>query len=175
MGIKSQTNLNEYTPQLPTWVFFAMYLPFFLGRHTFYSQVFGDWREVTQPQLQTSRKRKVTQPQHKLKHSHKLEKLSREDDFGRLQRRRFLRNACGKDDFGEDVIGDDNLRISDDKQQYRLKRLGFKRRIMKLVVFFSHRKFSQKKMIHCLSFLLIRIITVINDVDIVISDMNLFS
>lgn len=33
---------------------------------------------------------------------------------GRLQRRRFRRNACGEDDFGENVIGEDSSRISDD-------------------------------------------------------------
>ena len=38
MGIKSQTNLNEYIPQLLFWVFFGIYLPFssectfFIGR-----------------------------------------------------------------------------------------------------------------------------------------------
>ncbi|WZZ88535.1 hypothetical protein YC2023_117114 [Brassica napus] len=39
-----------------------------------------------------NRKRKVTQPQHKLKLSHKLEKRSREDDFGGLQRKIFRKN-----------------------------------------------------------------------------------
>ena len=37
MGIKSQTNLNEYIPKLLIWMFFRMYFPFLLRMHISYN------------------------------------------------------------------------------------------------------------------------------------------
>ena len=72
-----------------------------------------------------------------------LGECSKEDFVETLAEQTISRRLYRRRRFREDFIGENSSRISDDKQQYRLKRLGFKRRMMKLVgFFFQHRKFS---------------------------------